>query len=75
MTAPTSVIRPSELEVLTLVAAGLTHREIARCLNVTTSAVHQRLHRLYVRIGARSAAHAVAITIRTGQLPTEEPAR
>jgi DNA-binding CsgD family transcriptional regulator len=71
MTAPPLEVRPVEMQVLTLVAQGCTYTEIARRLHYSPGYVRQVLHRLYTRIGARSGAHAVALTIRSGQLSTE----
>jgi LuxR family maltose regulon positive regulatory protein len=49
-----------ELEVLALVAAGRSNREIAAKLFVSTSTVKTHIHRLYRKLGARSRTQAIA---------------
>jgi DNA-binding CsgD family transcriptional regulator len=57
-----------ELEVLGLVADGLSTREIARRLWITEETVKTHVRRLHDRLGARTRAHAVAIAFRSGIL-------
>jgi len=57
-----------ELDVLGLVAEGLSTREISRRLWVTEETVKTHVRRLHDRLGARSRAHAVAIAFRKGIL-------
>ena len=40
-------------EVLTLVAQGLTNKEIASCLSMSTAALKGHLRRLFAKTGAR----------------------
>jgi DNA-binding CsgD family transcriptional regulator len=61
-------VTPRELEVLGLVAEGLSTREIARRLWVTEETVKTHIKRLHDRLGARTRAHAVAIAFRSGIL-------
>jgi DNA-binding CsgD family transcriptional regulator len=61
-------VTPRELEVLELVAAGMSTREIARRLWVTEETVKTHVRRLHDRLGARTRAHAVAIAYRSGIL-------
>ena len=61
-------VTPRELEVLELVADGLSTREIARRLWVTEETVKTHVRRLHDRLGARTRAHAVAIAYRSGIL-------
>jgi DNA-binding CsgD family transcriptional regulator len=61
-------VTPRELEVLGLVAEGLSTREIARRLWVTEETVKTHVRRLHDRLGARTRAHAVAIAFRNGIL-------
>lgn len=49
-----------ELEVLALVAAGESNREIAARLFVSTSTVKTHVHNLYRKLDARSRTQAVA---------------
>lgn len=68
-TATRPALEPIEVRILTLLAAGRTHSAIAHQIGASTDTVSWRLSRLYGRIGARNATHAVAIAIRTGLLP------
>ena len=65
---PRPKVTPRELEVLGLVADGLSTREIASRLWVTEETVKTHVRRLHDRLGARTRAHAVAIAFRTGIL-------
>ena len=58
-----------ELEVLRLVADGLSNEAIARRLHVTVGTVKSHTVRLYRRLGARDRAHAVDVGWRRGLLP------
>jgi DNA-binding NarL/FixJ family response regulator len=55
-----------ELEVLTLLAAGLPYKQIARQLNISRSTVHSHLDHIYLKLDARSGTHAVAKALRLG---------
>lgn len=57
-----------ELEVLQLIADGLTPEEIAVHLYISTSSVRQRLHRLRAKYGANSTVAAVAQGLKKGTL-------
>jgi DNA-binding CsgD family transcriptional regulator len=67
-TDDTSPITPRELEVLALVAEGLSTREIGRRLWITEETVKTHIRRLHDRLGARTRAQAVAIAYRRGIL-------
>jgi DNA-binding NarL/FixJ family response regulator len=68
--APTEhPLTPREVEVLQLVAAGLTNREIGLRLGVTTETVKTLVGRLLSRLGARDRAHAAAVGVRHGIIP------
>ncbi len=60
-----------QLETLARVARGETLRSIARDQHLTPSAINMRCRRLYLQLGARNAAHAVAIAYERGLLPLE----
>jgi LuxR family maltose regulon positive regulatory protein len=49
-----------ELEVLALIAAGNSNREIAAKLFVSTGTVKTHINRLYRKLGARSRTQAIA---------------
>ena len=52
-------ITPRELEVLELIAAGLSNREIAGRTNVTENTVKTHLSRVFDKLGARRRTQAV----------------
>jgi DNA-binding CsgD family transcriptional regulator len=73
--APTATVEPPrpntcgqlsrrEGEVVALLAEGLTNAEIARALGCSSNTVEAHKYRLYAKLGARNAAHAVAICLR-----------
>lgn len=55
-----------QLEVLRLVAHGLSNREIARCLGVSPRTVDRHVSDVYQRIGVSSRAAAALFTIEHG---------
>lgn len=57
-----------ELEVLTLIANGFTHAEIAERLTITERAVGNAADRARMRLGALSAPHAVLLAVQAGIL-------
>lgn len=58
-----------EVEVLRLLARGLTNREIATSLSVSPSTVHQHLVNVYTKIGVGRRAEATAYAFQHGLLP------
>jgi len=61
--SPTPLIEPlseREIEVLELLADGLSNREIARKLFVTVGTVKWHLHNIYGKLGVRSRVQAVS---------------
>ena len=67
-TQPASAVSPTarELEVLRLLAAGLTNREIAARLVISEHTVHRHVTNLYRRLGVSSRAGATAYAHRHG---------
>ena len=55
-----------ELEMLLLIAEGLTNREIGLRRSLSEETVKVHVHHLFGRLRARSRAHAVAIGFRHG---------
>jgi DNA-binding NarL/FixJ family response regulator len=55
-----------ELEVLRLVAAGHSNREIADILSLSLRTVERHINNLYAKIGARGKADATAYAFRNG---------
>jgi ATP/maltotriose-dependent transcriptional regulator MalT len=58
-----------ELEVLRLVARGLSNKEIAADLRITTHTVKYHLAAVLDKLGVRSRTEAVSRGVRTGLLP------
>ena len=58
-----------ELEVLRLVARGLSNKEIAADLHITTHTVKYHLAAVLEKLGVRSRTEAVSLGVRTGLVP------
>lgn len=56
------------LEVLALLAEGLTEPVVARRLGVSRSTVSKHVEKLCGRLGAKGRLHALAIAFRAGEL-------
>ena len=68
-TPPTpDIVSPRELEVIELVAAGNTNREIAAHLFISEATVKTHLLNIYARLGVPDRASAVAEAFRRGLL-------
>jgi DNA-binding CsgD family transcriptional regulator len=61
-------LTPRELQVLSLVAEGLSNREIAERLIVSEHTVHRHVANIYTRLGVSSRAAAVAVAAERGLL-------
>jgi DNA-binding CsgD family transcriptional regulator len=61
-----AALSPREAEILHLVAAGKTNREIADALYLSVRTVERHVTNLYAKIGARGRADATAFAIRHG---------
>lgn len=61
-------LTPRELDVLRLLAAGLTNRDIGARLFLSPETVKTHLQSLYRKLGAEGRAHAVAVALRRGYL-------
>lgn len=72
-----SQLSPRQREILGLVAAGRTSKEIAVILGISESTVNWHLAKAFERLGASSRAEAVAIAIRSNGVDRapEPPAR
>jgi DNA-binding CsgD family transcriptional regulator len=67
-------LSPRQREILALVAAGRTSKEIAGDLGISESTVNWHIANIFARLGASSRAEAVAVALREeAQLP-DDPA-
>ena len=64
-----------ELELLTLMADGMTDTEIAEKLSISAKTMRSRFHALRIKMQARTRTHAVAIAFRRGLLDVERRGR
>ena len=64
-------LTPRETQVLHLVAAGLTHLEIAATLHLSVSTIRHTLTTMYDLLGARSRAALIASATSRGWLETD----
>lgn len=63
---PPTPLSPRELEIVTLVAAGAQNRQVAETLHISVHTVERHLANVYLKLGVRGRAEAVAHAIRTG---------
>src|SRR5215471_17079322 len=64
-----------EMELLSLMADGLTDVEIAEKLSISPKTMRSRLHALRIKMQARTRTHAIAIAFRRGLLEVERRGR
>jgi DNA-binding CsgD family transcriptional regulator len=65
--AASALLRPREREILRLVAAGMTNREIGAVLFIAPGTVRKHLDNIYAKLGVRSRAQAaLALTVDRG---------
>jgi DNA-binding NarL/FixJ family response regulator len=63
-----AVLTSREVEVLSLVAAGLTSTAVARCLHISHKTVENHKQRIFAKLEVQNQAHAVSVAMRTGVL-------
>jgi DNA-binding NarL/FixJ family response regulator len=69
-------LTPREVEVLRLLARGLSNKEIAKRLSISPKTVGNHAEHIYAKIDTQSRAAAAFFAMREGLLPEEEfPAR
>lgn len=61
-------LNPRELLMLRMLADGLTYRQIARRLFISETSAGTAAGRIYAKLGARTAAHAVNLAWQRGLL-------
>jgi DNA-binding NarL/FixJ family response regulator len=66
--APQPRLTAREREVLMLVAAGHTGREIAASLGISAKTVENHKQRIFAKLGVQNQAHAIAVAMRAGIL-------
>jgi DNA-binding CsgD family transcriptional regulator len=64
---PIDNLTPREREIAELVAAGLTHKEVAKTLKIAPSTVNNHLHAIHERVGAHNNAE-LAAQLRYGRI-------
>jgi DNA-binding CsgD family transcriptional regulator len=57
-----------ELQVIKLLAAGLTNRQIARRMDIAECTVKNHLVNMFQRLGFLSRVHAVVVSLKNGWL-------
>jgi len=62
-------VTPRELEILRLMASGMTNREIARTLFVSENTVKTHSSRLFEKLGARRRTQAVQLARQRALIP------
>ena len=72
--APSAPLSPRQVEILRLIAAGLTDKQVALALGVSRKTVGTHVQRLYKRLGVHSRAQALAVWSRLLEPPSEDPA-
>ena len=65
-------LTPREVEVLRLLARGLSNKEIAQRLSISPKTVGNHAEHIYAKIDAQSRAAAAFFAMREGLLPEEE---
>lgn len=70
-----SPLTPRELEVLTLLGAGLSNTELAQKLRLSASTVKTHIARIFAKLHLRDRAQAVVLAYETGLVRPGDPSR
>ena len=64
--SPPTMLTARELEILSLVAAGLTSTAVAGRLHISHKTVENHKQRIFAKFGVQNQAHAVSVAMRSG---------
>jgi DNA-binding CsgD family transcriptional regulator len=59
-----------ETQILSRIADGMSTLQVATSLGISPRTVENHKQRIFVKLGVRSQAHAVAVTLASGALPS-----
>ncbi|HZQ27012.1 MAG TPA: response regulator transcription factor [Acidimicrobiales bacterium] len=65
------VLTPREVSVLKLIGMGMTTRDMAAELEISPKTVENHKQRMFAKLGVQNQAHAVAVAMRKGLIPSE----
>lgn len=65
------MLSPRELDVLALVGAGCTTREISERLSISRKTVENHKQHIFTKLQVRNQAHAVAVALRAGMISVD----
>jgi DNA-binding NarL/FixJ family response regulator len=71
-TLPARALTVREIEILNLIAAGCTAREVSDRMEITYKTVENHKQRIFGKLGVQNQAHAVSIAFRRGILEPEK---
>jgi len=69
---PTRALTGREIQILNLIAAGCTAREVSDRMAITYKTVENHKQRIFGKLGVQNQAHAVSIAFRRGILESEK---
>ena len=69
--ATASPLTGRELEILSLVAAGLTSNAVSNRLHISHKTVENHKQRIFAKLGVQNQAHAVSVALRSGLMRPE----